>query len=148
MDEVSKVFAGMMAETLFRDSPLANLDSYMKIRTRTIGMAPFLVLADESAASAAEVSEELKELKECFSETIGLQNELIGLDKDLKVEETMNVVVVLGGLRRQLSDSADGEAEVLRDCAREAERMHSSAVERAVELWRKFRRRARGVRWS
>jgi hypothetical protein len=35
----------MMAETLFRDTPLPTMDSYLKIRIQTIGVVPFIALA-------------------------------------------------------------------------------------------------------
>jgi len=137
IEDVKRVFACMMAETLFRESPPPSLESYLKIRTRTIGISPFFTLAEgalcRGIGERAQNSEILNELKELINEIIGLQN---GLDKDLRENETMNVVVVLGYLRKTSSRTMEKEEAILRECVAEAEKMHTNAVERATTIWR------------
>lgn len=67
---------------------------------------------------------------------IGLQNDFLGLDKDLKVGEPMNVVMILGGLRMQLSDSTEDNRQSMKQCVREPEVMHGVAVRKAIDRWK------------
>jgi len=140
IEDVKRVFAGMMAEMLFRESLPPSLESYLKIRTRTIGISPFFTLAEgvlcRGIGGRAQHSETFNELKELINEIIGLQNDLIGLDKDLREKETMNFVIVLGDLREKSSRNMEKEEAILRECVAEAEKMHTNAVERATLIWR------------
>jgi hypothetical protein len=75
-------------------------------------------------------------MKDFLNEIVGLQNDLIGLDKDIEEGWPKNVVVVLGGLRLMLPSSPQEEAQIKRECVREAEAMHELAVNKAIERWK------------
>jgi len=140
LEEVGRVIAGMMAETLFRETPPPNLDSYMQIRTRTIGIAPFLTLAEGSFSMTTkhESSPTLQELKALLSEIIGLQNDIVGLEKDLKENWPLNAVLVIESLKANLSDRDEEEEVLLIDSLKQVESMYGRSVEKAVWKWKEI----------
>ena len=91
----------------------------MKIRTRTIEITPFITLTEESINQkciVSEISKTMQDLKHLLSRIIGIQNNMIGLNKDLSVGWPINAVVVMQALRMSLSDrsrirTSEGELE-------------------------------------
>ncbi|KAJ5477710.1 hypothetical protein N7530_003219 [Penicillium desertorum] len=74
--EIDKVFTGFVEEIRFRQGHTTrDLERYMDLRTRTIGVAPFFAL-------------------KAVNMTVGLQNDLVGLEKDLENGELLNAVLV------------------------------------------------------
>lgn len=138
MEDVHPVFCGMIAETHFRESPPADLDTYLTIRKQTIGITPFYTLVEgflNTEFSLSQNTEILEDMKELLSEILGLENDLIGLEKDLRTGETMNALFVLKGQQMaMLDDRVDGE-EVLRDCVMHVEEMIGRAVKRLMGMW-------------
>ncbi|KAI9923920.1 hypothetical protein MW887_008225 [Aspergillus wentii] len=101
MQAVYGVFQGLIDEFSFRQGHLPNtLETYMGIRNRTIGLDPFFVLI-RSIFHPSEYLDELALLQKTVCTVNGLQNDLVGLDKDLKEGELMNAVVVLQGQDHQ-----------------------------------------------
>jgi hypothetical protein len=79
-------------------------------------------------------------MKSLLNKIVGLQNDLIGLDKDLEVGEPMNVVVVLGGLWMQQPDSPNDKQQVMKESVREADVMHDMALNKAIDKWKTIHR--------
>ncbi|KAG4440435.1 hypothetical protein IFR05_004079 [Cadophora sp. M221] len=138
MEDVNKVFAWMITETNFRESPPPSVDAYMKIRAETVGISPFFTLVEGSLNKPMSYlrpspSAPMTELKSLLNEIIGLQNDLIGLDKDIDAGWSVNVVTVLGGLRLRFPGSPEEKIRVLKECAREVEKMYADAIRNAIE---------------
>ena len=137
MEDVSKVFAWMITETDFRESPPPSVNAYMKIRSETVGISPFFTLVEGSLNKSMSYlrpspSAPVTELKSLLNEIIGLQNDLIGLDKDIDAGWSVNVVTVLGGLRLRSPGSPEEKIRVLTECVREAEKIYADAIRNAI----------------
>ncbi|KAH7381763.1 isoprenoid synthase domain-containing protein [Cadophora sp. MPI-SDFR-AT-0126] len=138
MEDINKVFTWMITETNFRESPPPSVDAYMKIRGETVGISPFFALVESSLNKSMSYlrplpSASVTDLKSMLNEIIGLQNDLIGLDKDIDAGWSVNVVTVLGGLRLRYPGSPEDRIRILKDCAREAEKMYADAIRNAIE---------------
>ncbi|KAL1310985.1 hypothetical protein AAFC00_001205 [Neodothiora populina] len=113
----SDVFGGIMAESPIRATGIApaNMDEYMKIRVRTIGIAPLAMLVEsETLPQNHAKSSALRALEKEIYGVVGLQNDVLGLEKDLREGEVMNFVVVDSGINLTSSDvmTEDGRQKV------------------------------------
>jgi hypothetical protein len=93
--QASVVLDGFILEQRLRQGRLTlDLETYMSIRQRTIALAPMISLA-RSEYPPEIYPEELLNMQHDLSIVLGLQNDLVGLDKDIENGEFMNAVVVL-----------------------------------------------------
>ncbi|RJE25566.1 hypothetical protein PHISCL_02106 [Aspergillus sclerotialis] len=93
LNEVCSVFKGFSWELELREKALASdLETYINIRMRTVGVAPFFSLI-KSEYSPGYHAEELLEMQRDIYTAVGLQNDLIGLEKDIQTGEAMNAVI-------------------------------------------------------
>lgn len=111
------VFGGIVAEMPFRAKASApeSIDEYMTIRTRTIGIAPLAtLLASEHLDDEHVKSSALRALEKEVYALVGLQNDVLGLEKDLRTGEMMNFVVVDSGIDLSSSEvmTEDGRSKV------------------------------------
>lgn len=139
--DVNEIFDAMLVEMDFRESSPTTVESYMKIRKVTIAISPFFTLL-EGSVDLDFKSDALAELKELLKEACGLQNDLIGLDKDIQTGWPMNVIMVLRELdMKQLlvRGLEEEEAQIMRQSVKEACDMHNEAVGKAVERWEAIR---------
>lgn len=95
--EVGRVLTGLKDEMSLRQDAIArSLDNYMMIRTRTIGISPFFALMrDDDDRPLGETSERVASMQDLLNAIAGLQNDLLGLRKDLANEEPMNATMVI-----------------------------------------------------
>lgn len=125
---ISEVFEGMAEEIEFRERKIPDVSLYLTIRIRTIGLSPFFILlADQCLSQVSGRDERLSVLETCVNVAIGMQNDLIGLDKDRKVGEWMNFAVLAAMDNISTADTGDG---VLR-CVE----THNCAVRLALHSW-------------
>ncbi|OQE17815.1 hypothetical protein PENFLA_c023G05479 [Penicillium flavigenum] len=92
--EIDKVFNGFVEEIGFRQGhTIRDLERYMEIRTRTIGVAPFFALI-RSELPPSDYPDDFVAVQKAMNMAVGLQNDLIGLEKDLENGELLNAVLV------------------------------------------------------
>jgi hypothetical protein len=92
--EIDKVFIGFVEEIRFRQGHTTrDLERYMDIRTRTIGVAPFFALV-RSELPPSGYPDDFVAVQKAVNMTVGLQNDLVGLEKDLENGELLNAVLV------------------------------------------------------
>lgn len=99
---ICSVLSGMVTETQYRakDSMPPSIEEYMKVRARTIGTIPFMVLLESEVLPVDHIkSSALRALEKEINMIIGLQNDVLGLEKDLREGCTMNFVVVASGFQ-------------------------------------------------
>ncbi|CAG8888275.1 unnamed protein product [Penicillium egyptiacum] len=83
-DEVCTAFEGFSFELELRQKALASsLETYIDIRTRTIGVAPFFNLIKSEYSPGYHVDDSLEMQRDVYT-VVGLQNDLIGLEKDIE----------------------------------------------------------------
>ncbi|KAJ5165067.1 uncharacterized protein N7500_006897 [Penicillium coprophilum] len=93
--EICTVFCGFMQEIDFQQGYLKrDMENYMEIRTRTIGVAPFFSLIRCDLFPADYYSDSISAIQKAVNIAVGLQNDLVGLEKDLEEKEPMNAVFV------------------------------------------------------
>ncbi|KAK5132354.1 hypothetical protein LTR08_009189 [Meristemomyces frigidus] len=125
---ITRVWQAMATEQSCRDLPIIDQKTFLSIRMRTVGLHPFYVLLSHAFKLSRwkpEVQSLLKELETSLALAVGLQNDMLGLSKDLDVGETFNFVV-FGS--RNGNDDLDSSLE-------RAVAMHNAAVERAFDCW-------------
>lgn len=107
----------------------------MGIRTRTIGLQPFVVLLETEMLEEKHVkSEALTALIREINVVVGLQNDVLGLEKDIGVGEVMNFVVV--------ASRVEGRGAWTEERLRSVE----EAVVRAVDAHNKTLESVKGLR--
>ncbi|KAL8383365.1 hypothetical protein RB595_006897 [Gaeumannomyces hyphopodioides] len=92
------VFSAHIGEIRFLSSSQAtrDLETYMAIRRRTIALDPFFeVLKHDHLDKAERASPAWERLQHHVCLAAGLQNDLVGLEKDVEAGERMNAVLVL-----------------------------------------------------
>ncbi|KAI7206401.1 hypothetical protein KC343_g8094 [Hortaea werneckii] len=126
--QIFQVWESMKDEITLRQSSLKDETAYLQIRTRTVGLAPFFtVLKAEfcmESGSDAVIDGHLDRLQELVSTVVGLQNDLVGLERDFASSEACNIVL-LKARGRPGFGIAQAVGEVVR--------MHNRQVVHAVE---------------
>jgi hypothetical protein len=113
----------------------------------TIGIAPFFALLDASIlphAASRQPSIGLENILRALAIAIGMQNDLIGLEKDLATAERMNLVTVSSAAMAGSEPRSDTEmASFLAEGVRRAVAIHNWAVSTAVGEWQLIQQIAR-----
>ncbi|KAF9895195.1 hypothetical protein FE257_000097 [Aspergillus nanangensis] len=103
-----------------------DLHTYLQIRTHTIGIAPLFALVRHLYCPENLRQAVFFDLQRAVSLAAGLQNDLIGLEKDLHNHESMNAVAVaLRGMGKDASDQA-----ALREATCSVLRIHNQCSKR------------------
>ena len=100
IDNILTVFAALDLERAMKDEPsLVDPDVYLRVRCRTVGLDPFFYLVRTELA----VEEPLARLEAAVSLAVGLQNDIVGLRKDIMEGERFNFILLRGeGIERGL----------------------------------------------
>ncbi|KGO71452.1 Terpenoid synthase [Penicillium italicum] len=133
-NDISDMCEGMLDELLFRQgiSP-NNLETYLQFRGRTMGIHPFFTLIRTLHEPVeAEYLSNLQDLQKRVSLVLGLQNDLVGLEKDRRNGETMNAVLV--SLKEQAGMDMDHMDMILPRTIQEVCDIHNRCVSAAVEM--------------
>ncbi|KAJ9486242.1 hypothetical protein VN97_g7088 [Penicillium thymicola] len=133
-DYICDMCYGMLDELLFRQGMLPNnLETYLQFRGRTMGIHPFFTLI---RTLHEPVEEEyltgLRNLQKGVSLILGLQNDLVGLEKDRRNGETMNAVLV--SLKEQSRIHMDHMDMILPRTIQDVCDIHNLCVSAAVEM--------------
>ncbi|KAJ5594686.1 uncharacterized protein N7459_000894 [Penicillium hispanicum] len=140
-DEICLVFHGFMQEIEFQEGRLkCDLQTYMGIRTRTIGVAPFLTLIRDQVFPSGDYPDVLLALQTAMIVAVSLQNDLVGLEKDMEEHEPMNAVILT---MRTLQANGETRGSALADAIIAISTLHNSTIEEAVHLHRKVMQESR-----
>ena len=129
---VGDVFRAHIDETRFVQGLVPrDMSTYMSIRCRTISLNPFFEVVKTEYLPGDKVSHPIWErLQHAVSCAAGLQNDLIGLERDIENGEELNAVVVLmrGQSMRNIEEPylAKQVDLVLKE--------HNASIARAIEL--------------
>ncbi|CAH0004481.1 unnamed protein product, partial [Clonostachys byssicola] len=132
--EVCGVMCAHIDEFLFLDGKIPqDLDTYMSIRSRTISLSPFFeVIKREYFPTSWRSTTTWDRLQEAVCSAAGLQNDLVGLERDIKNGEQMNAVIVL--MRSQAeTGSTDETRSLLARCVGTAVDEHNRMMETVFE---------------
>jgi Terpene synthase family 2, C-terminal metal binding len=123
-EAVSRVLSAMVAEADFKTAKNTDIDRYLSIRAGSIGVAPFFYFLQHQHGHDGPWPSNLTKLQESIGSIVGMQNDLIGLEKDIQDQYWMNFVLVsaesTGGLGRSI---------------RLASSTHNYWVQEAVKHW-------------
>jgi hypothetical protein len=99
---VRDMLMGLVEESLFRETQTWDIDNYLSIRTRTVGIRPWfaMLMIPDASVPMSEADALMTTLKTWVISAIGLQIDIIGLARGLERQETMNFIIVL---RNQVS---------------------------------------------
>ncbi|CAI7589885.1 unnamed protein product [Penicillium glandicola] len=133
-NDICDMCEGLLDELLFRQGILPNnLETYLQFRGRTMGIHPFFTLIRTLHKSIdAEYLSGLRELQKRVSLVLGLQNDLVGLEKDRRNGETMNAVLV--SLKEQAGMDVDHMNMILPRTIQEVCGIHNLCLSAAVEM--------------
>jgi hypothetical protein len=123
---VSEVFEGMIDEIEFREQRVPDVDAYLRIRVRTIGLSPLFILLGGYCFDHVP-SRRVPALEMCVKVAVGMQNDLMGLEKDRSVGEWMNFAIIATMDHTSVTERRDG----LLRCVK----AHNAAVRQAVHCW-------------
>ncbi|KAK4962480.1 hypothetical protein LTR10_000106 [Elasticomyces elasticus] len=113
VNNVLDVWEALQDEAYLQEEPVSDIESYLEIRTRTVGLRPFfdLLQADlqlEDDELAREPS--IWQLEQNVTLAVALQNDIVGLKRDLADAEPLNIISLVAGMPdndlRSASDSA------------------------------------------
>jgi hypothetical protein len=133
-EAVRAVFEGHVDEVRFVQRKLPNnFPTYMAIRSRTIALNPFFeVIKTEFLAEGEwQFNSAWEKLQLEVSRVAGLQNDLVGLVRDLKDGEQLNAVIVMmdsyGGIHK-----GDPNPALLSWCVANTSTEHNQCVTRCL----------------
>ena len=143
---VADVWQAMLEEIVLRATPHPTITdtTYMDIRSQTVGLAPFFWLlrsalppSPTANPTPPRLADQLAELQTTVARLTGLQNDLLGLRKDLAVAESANIVLV---------KAARSEGQHLGEAVEETVQMHNALVARTLRLRAKIAAESQGER--
>ncbi|KAI7370617.1 hypothetical protein KC354_g1119 [Hortaea werneckii] len=130
LKQIVQVWESMKDEIALRQSGVNNEKTYIQIRSRTVGLAPFFTLLKaeicQESDSDAVIDVHLDRLQELVSIVVGLQNDLVGLERDLASLETCNLI----SFKARTSPGSS-----IAQAAGEVIRMHNQQILHAVEAF-------------
>lgn len=131
LKDIRACLEGQLAELQYRNTPCTSLAEYACIRRHSIGAMPFLTLTCLELSREIPNRQEklLRHIKDIVVSIVFLQNDLVGLEKDLKEEATMNAFMVRSRSR------ATSPIPTLQDI-RELAHQHNTMVSEALFICR------------
>ncbi|KAJ5971273.1 uncharacterized protein N7479_001191 [Penicillium vulpinum] len=133
-NDICDMCEGLLEELLFRQGILPNnLETYLQFRGKTMGIHPFFTLIRTlHQPIEREYLSKLRDLQNRISLILGLQNDLVGLEKDRRNGETMNAVLV--SLKEQAGMDVDHMNKLLPRTIQDVCGIHNLCVSDAVEM--------------
>jgi hypothetical protein len=130
--DIFETFQGMQQEIQLKLGSLPYyLDTYMSIHTRTIGIKPLFALALSARRQDHIWPNTLDNIQNEVNMVAGLQNDLIGLEKELKKGEQANAVMILMG--RHYDQSKHRDREALQKVTKYVCERHNLAISRLMK---------------
>ncbi|KAJ5520786.1 hypothetical protein N7463_001239 [Penicillium fimorum] len=133
-DDICDMCEGLLDELLFRRGVLPNnLETYLHFRGRAMGIHPFFTLI-RTLHNTMDVGylSSLRDLQKQVSLVLGLQNDLVGLEKDRRNGETMNAVLV--SLKELAGMDMDHKNLILPKAIQDVCGIHNLCLSAAVEM--------------
>lgn len=130
---VRSVLEAHVEERLYVEGACTDISVYMDIRRRTIAMNPFFeVIKSEYLPAHAASNPTWEQLQTHVSTVAGLQNDLIGLEKDMNSGEILNAVLI-GTRSREKEDNCSFSEELLATSVAHVREQHNQAVHSSLE---------------
>ncbi|KAF2770740.1 hypothetical protein EJ03DRAFT_350038 [Teratosphaeria nubilosa] len=134
VESIIDVWQAMSVETTFAEAVVVDEATFLATRARTVGLRPFFVLV-EAAAGVELTGLEEEEVKTRVALAVALQNDVLGLRRDLEMREGRNYVAVCSRVAgRGLAWGLEKAAVV-----------HNEAEAEAVGAWRRAGEGGKGV---
>jgi hypothetical protein len=144
LGSICEVLEAHIEEIHFLHSPSTDsLPTYMSIRRRNIALNPFfeVIKCEYLAAEDWELNTAWMALQNEVSRVAGLQNDLIGLVRDLEDGEQLNAVMVLMRGFRGYNDS-NVNPRILSRCVALVNAEHNQSISRCLEYTTQLHRAA------
>lgn len=129
--EIHEVLTGLILETNFRETRSQNVNDYLSIRIKTFGLSPwYIMLGIPSVAVPMSHQEVLMDnLKNFVNISVALQNDIIGLERDIQSGERMNYAIIHHHQQQQLYENT---LQSLTEGVRSAKEVHDYASRQAL----------------
>ncbi len=94
--QICQVIIGTIEEILFREAHSCDLEHYLKIRCKTVGLGPYFAMIGIKAVRIPVTEEDylMECLKASVKDAVSYQNDLARLKSDLVNAETLNYVII------------------------------------------------------
>jgi hypothetical protein len=137
LETISGVWEAMLQETTLKNVQNLNEVDYLDVRSRSIGVQPFFLLLEHGIDSTSEVANQfvkddlrfLQELKGLIGIVVGLQNDIIGLERDHRLGVQFNHVLL----------TADNSTvEAVTSALASSVKLHNETVQSITDCWAKL----------
>ena len=130
------VLIDLEEEQHVRQSPHPSTQSYLKARAKSMCMPPFMFLLQaERMTQAPKVSsQDLQKLQKLLFQLVGLQNDLLGLPRDISKNDPMNYIII-SAKESGLSSQATADLKQLDRFVGEAVTLHNQLSWEAEKLF-------------
>lgn len=134
-DDICDMCQGLLDELVYRQGSVPNtLEAYLQFRGRTMGIHPFFTLIRTMGGPISKnYLSGLRDLQNRVSLVLGLQNDLVGLEKDRRNGEDMNAVLV--SLKEKKGVDEDCVDFLLPRIVEEVCAIHNLCLSAAVEKY-------------
>ncbi|KAJ5360320.1 hypothetical protein N7517_009511 [Penicillium concentricum] len=139
--EICTVFYGFIQEIKFQQGYLKrDMQNYMEIRTRTIGIAPYFSLIRSEVFSPDYYPDNIMVMQKAINVAAGLQNDLLGLERDMDEKESMNAVLV--GMEEPMKKE-ETETQKLADAITAVCALHNVSISEVAHIHQRILQGAR-----
>ncbi|KAJ5348023.1 hypothetical protein MYU51_007859 [Penicillium brevicompactum] len=138
--DICDMCQGLLDELLYRQGSVPKtLENYLQFRGRTMGIHPFFTLIRTMRRPIrSEYMAALRNLQSRVSLVLGLQNDLVGLEKDRQNGEHMNAVLV--SLQEKEGANRDHQEFLLPSTIEDVCGIHNLCLSAAVEKYNEIAR--------
>jgi hypothetical protein len=136
---ISDLWQSMLTELGHRKDGAINEVEYLALRMRTIGLAPLFVLVQHHFNVLQVPEDEKSTLDKMIAHVkmaVGLQNDVVGLERDLAQCEAFNFVLLLG---------REHTVDHIRQRRIKAATLHNRAVELSLYCWHELKSESRSM---
>jgi hypothetical protein len=131
---ISKVWEAMVEETVLKNAQYLDEARYLDVRSRSIGVQPFFLLLEHTLDAPLErvdggtnaSTKRLDELKQSIGIVVGLQNDIIGLERDYGSGIRFNHVMLT---------SQDHSVKAVESALTGTVKLHNDTVQLIADRW-------------
>lgn len=95
VEDICDCFNAFIDEAWYKAAQSSEVEEYLRIRGITMGINTFMRIFQVDSGTRRCNSAAMQQLGKYVCTAIGIHNDLVGLDKDVKVKEWMNLALVI-----------------------------------------------------
>lgn len=104
VEDICDCLQAFIDEAWYKAERCTEVEEYLRIRTITVGVNTFMRIFQVDSGTRRCNSPAMQQLGNYVCAVVGIHNDLVGLDKDVRVQEWMNLALVISRNANEFED--------------------------------------------